>query len=341
MRKLFLLTVFMAVIHQVEAQTASARYWFDNDVTTMHAGVACSGAIDLDISCLNVGLHAVHYQKFDEEGVPSSVRTRYFMVDQIQKGTLSAKIWFDTAEDAAETYTLTDEDIVLDVSDLEIGTHEVSVALYDAQGAYVGTQTVEFEVPIPMTTITLSAAGKGTFCWNVDLDFADVEGLKAYIATGYNMKTGKVTMGRVTDVPAGTGVMLCGAQGTYQVPQMESYSYYVNLLIGTTEATIVSGYDGGFANYTLQNGTSGIGFYLKNGTVAAGKAYLHVPRLQTNDAKMLGIVLEEEEDAMSIGNVPVDGFSVGSPTYNLMGMPVERPQAKGVYIRNRKKIIIH
>jgi hypothetical protein len=344
MKRFVLLITFISLFRLLQAQSVSARYWFDNNVATMHNGVASSGTIDLDISHLCVGMHAVHYQAFDADGVPSSVRTRYFMVDQIQRGTLSAKIWFDSDEDAAETYTLSDEDIVLDVSTLNIGLHEVSVALYNERGTHIGTQTIEFEIPVPTTSITLSSAGKGTFCWDVDLDFTDVEGLKAYIATGYNKKTGKVMMGRVTDVPAGTGIYLVGAPGTYSVPQQESYAYYVNLLVGVLEDVSISKYDDYFANYTIQSGSNGIGFYLKNGTVKAGKAYLHVPQMLSNEAKYLGIVLEDEvdeSDATGIDVVPASEMGDSKTTYNLMGVPQQGTLQKGIYIRNGKKIIVH
>ena len=278
-----------------QASVAStARYWFDNDLTTLHSGVAPSGLIDLDISRLAVGFHTVHYQTFDEQGTPSAVRTRYFMVNQIQVGTLSAKIWFDSDEAAAGTYELTEENIVLDISALEVGMHEVHVALYDAGGNFLVAGSSAFEKPIPMTTITLSSAGLGTFCWDVDLDFSETDDVKAYIATGYNSKTGEVTLGRVKDVPAGTGVLLLGNEGDYQVPQRPSYSYLMNMFVGVNAPTAIRGYADGYANYILQTGQYGIGFYQNNYTVDAGTAYLHVPSTQAGAKQRIRIVFDED-----------------------------------------------
>ena len=46
----------------------TARYWFDNNLSTLHTDVATSGIIDLDVSPLLTGLHAVHYQTYSSDG---------------------------------------------------------------------------------------------------------------------------------------------------------------------------------------------------------------------------------------------------------------------------------
>ena len=53
-----------------------------------------------------------------------------------------------------------------------------------------------------------------------------MDGLKAYIASGFIQKSGTVILTHVTDVPAGTGLMVKGPQGTYEVPFAESTAYY-------------------------------------------------------------------------------------------------------------------
>ena len=37
---------------------------------------------------------------------------------------------------------------------------------------------------------------------------------------------------KVTDAPAGTGLVLTGSEGTYEVPVKTSASVYANLLVG-------------------------------------------------------------------------------------------------------------
>ncbi len=121
----------------------SARYWIDNDMTTLHSSVATSGIIDIDITKQGVGLHAVHYQKIGTDGTPSAVRTRYFLVDRLQKGSLTADISID--DGVATTYALSDDDIVIDISELEEGTHTLAVKLLDTKGHIIAEQTNDFE----------------------------------------------------------------------------------------------------------------------------------------------------------------------------------------------------
>ena len=126
------------------------------------------------------------------------------------------------------------------------------------------------------------------------MDFSETEDLKAYIATSYNNKSGEVTMARVKDVPAGTGVILLGEEGEYQVPQLPSYSYHMNMLVGVNEPTYVKAWADGYANYILQTGQYGIGFYQNDYTVDAGTAYLHVPSTQAGAKQRIRIIFDDD-----------------------------------------------
>ncbi len=120
-----------------------ARYWFDSDPSTMHDNVAASGTIDLEVLSLSVGLHTVHYQTFTADGMASSVRTRYFLVNQPDKRQLTSRVWIDDDTENAVTQQLTDEPILLDLDGLT-GEHQLHVELYDAAGLLVGEQTKSF-----------------------------------------------------------------------------------------------------------------------------------------------------------------------------------------------------
>lgn len=85
-------------------------------------------------------------------------------------------------------------------------------------------------------TITLANAME-TYCSTEDLDFSTVEGLKAYTATGYDH--GTLTVTRVLNAPAGTGLLLKGEAGSYDVPYATTTGYYINLLHGVTEDTLL------------------------------------------------------------------------------------------------------
>lgn len=120
---------------------SSARYWFDNDPSTMHEGVATSGNIELDISRLTVGLHAVHYQLLSSEG-PSVVRTRYFLINEVQLGNYTAQVSIDNGEPT--TYQVSSEVIEIGIEDIPAGTHHVHVAIYDVKENIVYETTQEF-----------------------------------------------------------------------------------------------------------------------------------------------------------------------------------------------------
>ena len=122
-------------------KVTSARYWFDNNPATMHSNVATTGSIDLDISSLPVGLHAVHYQLLSNVG-PSAVRTRYFLINSIQEESYTAQISIDNGE--VTTYEDICETIEIDIADLPAGTHQVHVTIFDAGQNIVYETTTEF-----------------------------------------------------------------------------------------------------------------------------------------------------------------------------------------------------
>ena len=190
------------------------------------------------------------------------------------------------------------------------------------------------------TPITISAAGKGTYCGNYDLDFAGIDGLKAYIASGYDYNAGTVMLSRVEEVPAGTGVMLIGEPGTYPVPFCSSRYYYMNLFKGTLEATTLPTYKDGYTNYILQNGPQGVMFYgASNTTVGANRAYLQIPTPSANGRSVLNYAVNDDM-VTGIERPLQEKAQQDDAIYNLNGQRTEHPQ-KGIYIRNGKKIIIH
>ena len=130
-------------LKEEKIETTTARYWIDNDMSTLHNRVATNGLIDIDISKLEVGLHAIHYQTMGADGTPSTVRTRYFLVDRVQKGTLTADIRIDTGE--TTNFSLSDEDIVIDISELEEGEHTLYVTLLDANGRIIEEKVTKFK----------------------------------------------------------------------------------------------------------------------------------------------------------------------------------------------------
>ena len=131
-------------INTTQQTATTARYWLDNDLSTMHENVATSGSIDIDASRLTVGVHVIHYQTFSADGTPSAVRSRYLYVDKAHRDILKARVSIDGGE--AATYALADGDIVIDIGELADGEHTLQVVLTDAQGVLQGTNESVFTV---------------------------------------------------------------------------------------------------------------------------------------------------------------------------------------------------
>ncbi len=132
-------------------------------------------------------------------------------------------------------------------------------------------------------TISIGNAEQVAYYCDKHLNFTDVEGLKAYVATGYDKSTGTIWLSRVYDVPARTGFLLVGGQGNHEIPVSYngSSSYYKNMFKGTLEGTTIQTTDGAYTNYYLSSGDEGVGFYkvTKEGgvTLSANRAYLPIP----------------------------------------------------------------
>ena len=323
-------------VKEESSESVTARYWYDNDETTVQTAPTVNGLIDLDISHLDIGTHAVHYQTFNATGEASPVHTTNFYMNELQRATLSCQIWIDDEEDKAQTFNLTDGDIVIEAEDLSIGMHDLHAVLYESNGKWLAEGTTTFEVKAPMATITLTAWIE-TFSFGKDLDFSGVKGLRAYTATGFHRLTGDVMMSRVSDVPAGEGLLLVGDPGTYEVPVLTSYSYYANLLVGTSEAIEIAQNDNGYYNYLLsfRDGEATFSLAEDGSTLAAGKAYLHIPDNGAAGARKLKISFDDNPDGIVS---PVKETEGGAAYYNLVGQRMSKPQ-KGIYIKDGKKIL--
>ena len=202
------------------------------------------------------------------------------------------------------------------------------------------TVTVTFGSATDCATVTVGSQGVVTFSPVSDVDFTSVSGVKAYIGSGFNRKTGVLTMTRVYDVPAGEGLLLKGASGTYQIPYQQSYSIYSNLLKGVSSETNLSATTGGYVNYVLGSGSSGTGFYrvpASGTTLAAGHTYLQIPAETAAGSRALIISFDDEDEATAISDVERQNRE--SAVYDLQGRRVEQPRS-GLYIRNGKKVII-
>lgn len=330
-------TQYFFIKKGIDTENTTARYWFDNNVNTVLTAPTVNGTIDLDITELDAGLHSVHYQTFNAAGEASPVQTQYFYKkNEVKLDNLLCKVWIDDKEDEAMSFGLMDN-IVIVAESLVAGTHELHVVVLNAGGEELAEGTTTFVVNGQRITITLQAP-IATFSSEKGLDFGGIEGLKAYTATGFHKWTGNVLMMRVDDVPAYEGLLLVGEPGTYEVPVLQSYSYYANLLVGTPEATVIAQTSDGFDNYLLSFRDGEPGFFLADdgSTLAAGKAYLRVPSDEAAGTRRLKISFDDNPDAV---DSPLGETEEEAAVYNLAGQRLNKPQ-KGINIKNGKKIIV-
>ena len=190
--------------------------------------------------------------------------------------------------------------------------------------------------PSKVSTTTTSA-GWATLYTPYALDFSGVTGLEAYTAT---CSESTVTLTKVNNVPAGTGVVLKAAKGTYDIPVIASSDTDKGHLLGSaTEATAYDAYDG-YTLYMLSKVGDNAQFVpVTGGSVAAGKAFLKIAGGASSTARSLNVVFANEETGISAmlnekGEMTNDKF-----VYNLSGQRVSQP-VKGLYIVNGKKVII-
>ena len=202
-------------------------------------------------------------------------------------------------------------------------------------GRYASVKTITIQrAP---ASVTVSAAGYATYVNNDnDLDFSasDIKAYKVQVTA-----KGVATMTQVDNVPARTPVLLYKDGGaTEDIPAMiGAAAVSGNDLVAGTGAAVATT-DGGYTNMILNNGTSGVGFYLAAGqTVAANRAYLHFDSSLAPNA-LAPMMMVFDGEATGINEVKGEGLKVNG-YYDLQGRKVAQP-TKGLYIVNGKKVVI-
>ncbi len=204
-----------------------------------------------------------------------------------------------------------------------------SVKLTATAGHNIKTITVTYTTA--NQTIT-PAKAVTTYVTTQKLDFTEVDGLKAYIATSKGTNT--VNMTAVdAPVPAGTALLLKKTSGTsFNVPVVASATAPTTNYLKAGPITFAANED---SRYILKDGE----FYLAGaGDLAADKAYLDLTGVVAG-ARQLSIVFDDEETT-GISNVDITKPEVKDNVYyNLNGQRVANP-SKGLFIVNGKKVII-
>lgn len=199
-----------------------------------------------------------------------------------------------------------------------------------------------------ITSITMNQYGSATYCSQYALDFSEVQGLKAYAATGYNSKTGVITLTRVMTAKAGMGLFIKGEPGEYSVPELkETDDNSLNMLVGTLEKTTVNSIsdDGKYYNYryTTKTGNPTPSFYkIADGhEFSAGKAYLQIPVAWRPEASEARNIILKFDDGNTTDIEEANSTPEETTYYDLMGRKVKNPQKGVIYIVNGKKTILN
>lgn len=213
--------------------------------------------------------------------------------------------------------------------------------------------------PIDLTELLTAEAQKEAFVVNSTIGQYEIgtfyandamvvpEGVTAYVATAepeMDGATGTLTMTKVEDgiIPAQTGALICGAQGTYTFKLADTEGetdVYNNLMpgyAGIYEHQAVALKDG-YTTYVLTVEDGVAGFYKKEADfkVYNNKAYLQVPSPAAEAPARMRIRFDmttEIEEATGNDQQP-------TVIYDLQGRHIINP-TKGMYIINGKKIIV-
>lgn len=218
------------------------------------------------------------------------------------------------------------------VSTLTLENNYELVALWSTTNYQTRLTVVEVEAVISATdayyttlaeTANVTSAGWGTYVTKHDVEF---EAGNAYVVTEADEKT---TLVEVTEVPAGTPVLLKGAGTKTATFVATAPTAPTANLLHVSDGTINA--DAGA--YVLGNKNGQVGFYKWTGTaLAAGKVYL-LPT--TNAREFIGF----DDDSTTTGINSIDnGQQTYDNVYDLQGRRVAQP-AKGMYIVNGKKVI--
>ena len=185
--------------------------------------------------------------------------------------------------------------------------------------------------------VTIGASGWATTVTNSPLDFSAIgEYVEAYTAT---LSGTTVTLNKVENVPAETGLVLKGATGTHYIPVIASSSTAKGNLgfSSTLTYTVDDSYKKCFG-LTIKNEKAQF-VKIKNAEVIpAQKAFLEVE--PSTPANEFTVVFEDESgEATGIQTLNAERNTLYGETYNLAGQKVNKSY-KGLVISNGIKVVI-
>lgn len=217
----------------------------------------------------------------------------------------------------------------------------VDVIIESDQVSYVLHQYEEPEVVLGLdseVTVSVGVDGLATYCPSNGVDFSNATQVAAYKAS---VSGSTLTLTKVETVAAGEGVLLrslSGGSAEETLPTIKATKNDDNAFAGTLVTILLNETNGDYTNFVLTKKDGVVGFFKANNTtVAAGKAYLPVKDFNAATARGLNIVFDDDT-ATGISEVAPEAID-DDAIYTLGGARIVNP-AKGIYVKNGKKVVI-
>ena len=285
--------------------------------------------------------------------IPGGTSQTYYPANLLV-GSATASVDIPAESDAYLNWTLG--------KDGSLAKRESGITGFPAGKAYLHLpKTIASSVTSAQSVALTAKGNKRAYVAPCDLDFSEVDGLKAYSVTGF-AKDGTIWLTRVMKVSVNTPVYLKGESSEpYSIPSSAVEMFVVNMLKGdAVNPTALNVVDGEFTTCVLSKSE---GEYLPLGSnvaaFPAGTAYLPLPTsyiapatTRSSNGLSAAVYTELEPEVIKIslnsitGDAGTTGISrvaaeAGNDTwYNLNGQRIDTPTKKGLYIKNGKKVIV-
>ena len=185
-----------------------------------------------------------------------------------------------------------------------------------------------------------------TYCSPYDLDFTNVKGLKAYVATNYDEQTATLTLKPIQKSRGGEGLILVGDAGSYAIPCTNISDSVNNYLEGGIVEKYLSQTDAANTYYIYNGSETAEGASFSKLTnpilLPAAKSYLSLPNNMVLAEEVNVIFDNNPAIPSSITDIPNSPAETIKSIYTLDGMKVRQDGyhlPKGIYIINGKKIV--
>lgn len=252
---------------------------------------------------------------------------------------------FRVIKNSAEAYYPAGDawEINLDVTDAKVATKYDITITFNAATDYITVTATKSAEPL-----TIGTAGWATTVTSTPLDFSTLAGdFEAYTAT-YDTTKKKVSLSKVNDVPAETGLVLKSA-----TPLAEAKTFYVPI-IASSETDKGDLQFSSTYSYTVNDGGNTFYCYglavkdastvrfakIKDGQVIpAKKAFLMIDKTVV-DANELTVSFDNESgDVTGINTLNAERNTLNGEMYNVAGQKVSK-NYKGLVISNGKKVMM-